>query len=1039
MTTDQKHLLTILLGVAMGILLSVLFWANPAFSATLSAWIPIPQRPLPAQSAPVHSPALELVPTQTLSQPVTLLPTLPESPVPLPTATTAPLPTPVLVQTLPPTDPTLLARSYPETFVLVPPIWAHADPPGAHEIVLFRHTFEVTEPTSLAELQIFADTRYEIWLDGKWIGRGPARFSCTLREYDIYPIDTLTPGSHQIAVLVQWAPNTRRSESNTPLLQARIQTYTPAGPLPLLQTGPDWKVFATSAWNLHAGLIHSWELIGPMEWLDFRALPQNWYTPGFPDFTWAKAVPVSLFANAAQNPTLASRVCAARDIPLPFIPAYQPRTIPLLTNLPLTPALAETGQLSPNRITIQPNLTENTASFTFNIIKPIVFTVEFLGVSSSVRITDTVQLDNLPLRWVPAGATRPDVWVGRLLVQPGLHTLTHRNLRAFPIFDVFTDGLQMTPPVIFPGHPGHRMLLSEPVANPQGFTPLAGPGLSIRVDQTPAYLILELPQIVHGRLSAEVLGPPGTIIDIGWDERKYQNTRPLPFPGLLHPQWSQVDSWILDGNTRELTTLDSRTGRYLVINIWGSGPVELRNLRVLEERYPTTPRGELTTTNPRLDQIWQIGVHTAQINMFDAYADPWRERGQWWGDAYITDRTNRVAFGETALLRRGLLYMADGLEDGVLTAYAPGGHGIHTLDYGMLWVQSLEAYYTLTEDHPLLAEVYPTLQTFMAHLQKKTSGGLLNIPRAHWSQSTYLDPRATLSRYGQSTAVNAIYYGTLQSAANLAEQMADADSAQQWRAQAETLRQQLNTKLYNPTEGRYAATLLFGRLYAPDPFAQAWPLAYDLVPETEVPRVVTALQELLSDHPQNPNLDIYGMNWVLEALARHGYISETLALLDQYYGYLLNAGATTWWETFKAHESYAATYSHGWGSSPTWILSTYLLGGRWTGPDAWAVRPALEGVASASGSIPIGQNQLTISWTVQSCSLINIEIRAPSHTTGELILPFTDAETITLNGVEVLQEGRNLLPELTTQPDGLHLSLTKRPEYRLTVVRPCPN
>jgi alpha-L-rhamnosidase len=781
-----------------------------------------------------------------------------------------------------------------------------------------------------------------------------------------------------------------------------------------------------------------------MEWLDFRALPQDWGVLNFTDTTWAKATQTSLFTQAIQNPTTATRGCVFRPLPPSFTPAYQPRSIPLLVNVPSLPALIEVGALSPGRLTFQAPFSEEASSYSFQVANPIVFTVEVLSLSATANLIDTVHLNGLPLTWLPAGGNRPGVWVGLLPVEPGIHTLTNQNLNAFPIFNVFTDGLQVAPPMIQPGHPGHRMLLADPVPDHTLVTVLPGPALNLRVEQTPAYLILDVGRVMYGRLSAEVLGPPGTLIDIGWDEKLYQPSnssgpgRPLPFPGHLHSNWSQVDSWIMDGNSHPLSTLDARVGRYIVINVWGNSPVEIRNLQVIEERYPTTPRGEFVSPDPLLNQIWHVGAVTAQLNMLDAYSDPWRERGQWWGDAYVVDRTNRVAFGDLALLRRGLLYMADGFEEGNPAAFAPSGREVHILDYGMLWVQSLEAYITLTHDEAFLMETYPVLKAFLNHLQAKTNAaGLLNITSAHWSQSTYLDSRATFNRHGQSAAVNAIYYGTLNSAANLADWMGDTPFAQTWRTQAEAVKEQVNAQLYLPEEGRFAATYLYGEFFAPSAYSQAWPLAYGLVPETEIPRVVAALREYVSSEPQKPTVDIYGMNWVLEALARNGYMNEALDLIRLYYGYMLEAGATTWWESFTAPERHETAQSHGWGSSPTWLLTTYLLGGRWTGPDTWEVRPALQGVTNLSGSLPIGEHDLLISWQVTSCSHAEIEIRAPSHTTGELVLPFTDVETLTLNGSDILEDNSPFLSEITVQADGLHIPLAGRPEYRFTVEHPC--
>jgi alpha-L-rhamnosidase len=1047
MNSKQKHILAILLGVEVGITLFFFFYTHPAISARIPGTQPVavPEAITePSASAPAATPTtapITLLPPETAPPPSQVVELISTEPPPAPdTIFLGPV-----TDTEPPDDPALLARSFPETFAQTPPIWSHNKRPVEHEIVLFRHTFDVNHPALITELQIFADTRYEVWLDGVWIGRGPARFSCTLREYDVYPLETLSPGRHLIAVLVQWAPNARRSESNTPLLQARIQNYTPEGAITLTQTGPDWNVLPATAWKQDADQIHTWELIGPMELLDLNFLPQHWMRPEFSDFIWAKAASTVPFITPARNKTPITQICAWRRIVSPYVPTYQPRSISLLASSPITPTIYEAGLLSPNRVMMQLDGPEKHYDLTFNAAKPVVFTIEVLVLSSSARITDTIQLDNLPLTWLPPGESRPDVWVGLSPVAPGPHTLTHNNVKAFPVFDVFTDGVQLSPQPILQGtHPGYRMLLAEPVPDDNILAPLTGQGIHVRVEQTPSYLVLELPRVTHGRLTLEVLGPPGTVIDIGWDEKLYNagqlHARPLPFPGSLHSYWSQIDSWVLDGNYREITTLDARVGRYILITIWGDGPVELHNLRVVEEHYPVALRGEFTSSNELLNRIWQVGVDTARINMTDAYADPWRERGQWWGDAYIVDRTNRVAFGQMELLHRGLMYMSNGFKNGYPVALAPHGLGNHMLDYGMLWVQSLEAYATLTQDQTFVAEIYPTLQAFLTYLEKKTNPNtrLLSVPVAAWSISTYIDTRAYYSRFGQSAAVNAMYYGTLHSAANLAEMLSDTASAEKWREQAENVKQQINAQLYMPNEGRYATTLLTQRIYAPDPYAQAWPLAYGIVPESEVPRVVAALLELLSTNPQNPNVDIYGMNWVLEALGRNGHIPEALALIERYYGYLLDAGATTWWETFTSSEQYDSARSHGWGSSPTWFLTTYVLGGRWTGPDSWVVRPALEGVASASGTLPIGEGEVSIAWEVQNCSLIEIEIRAPSHTEGELILPFADAEVLTLNGVIILKGENSLIEDVSVLADGIHITLSKRPQYSLTIERPCP-
>ena len=101
------------------------------------------------------------------------------------------------------------------------PIWA----PGPTEpgtVALFRRAFVVETPTGDVELGVLADTRYELWLDGDWIGRGPARFSIQRQEYDHYALGRLSPGTHHLAVLVHYAPNVRRSQDLGGGLQAGL-------------------------------------------------------------------------------------------------------------------------------------------------------------------------------------------------------------------------------------------------------------------------------------------------------------------------------------------------------------------------------------------------------------------------------------------------------------------------------------------------------------------------------------------------------------------------------------------------------------------------------------------------------------------------------------------------------------------------------------------------------------------------------------------------------------------------------------------------
>jgi alpha-L-rhamnosidase len=501
------------------------------------------------------------------------------------------------------------------------------------------------------------------------------------REYDVLPLGEMQPGDHLIAVLSQWAPNIRRSESVTPFLQARVQGLAEGSLHIVAHTDATWKALLADAWREDAALVHTSELIGPTELVDLRQIPSDWMSPGYSDDGWLMAV--------------------VKDVPEAV---YQPRSIPLLENVPITPTVTDAGLLSPGRELgeLLPSVSSSYV-FTFTVVTPTLFTVETLS-ETGLSLAGLVWLDGGQLAWEETGADRPDAYLASKPVVPGSHTL---SIPAVPsqglTFAISRQGILSNPlPFQQGAHAGRRLLLAEPVSQPDHVViSSSGAGVDLEFTTLPAYVVLDLDRVVHGRLVAEAGGPVGSVIDIGWDERLWLGARPLPYPGSLHDnRWNQTDSWVLDGTARKISTLDARAGRYILLAVWGGGPVQLGNIRVYEERYPVTQRGAFHSSDPLLDRIWEVGVDTLYPNMTDAYTDtPWRERGQWWGDAFVEDQINQVAFGDTMLLRRGLLFMEEAFVDGRPLAAAPNGRYCgYMLDYGMLWVQSLGDYWRQTGD-----------------------------------------------------------------------------------------------------------------------------------------------------------------------------------------------------------------------------------------------------------------------------------------------------------------------------------------------------
>ncbi len=446
------------------------------------------------------------------------------------------------------------------------PIWADTTLPGSNEVALFREPFTLSETLASAKLAIFADTRYEAWLDGAWVGNGPARFSRATHEYDLYNFGTLAPGPHIIAVLVQWAPNVRRSESTSPYLQAHIQGERGSQFFVIARTSPAWKSMRSDAWEENAAPVHSWGLIGPTELLDLSRLPANWMRPEYPDLDWPGAQVKDLSEQVVNSAQIAPLLdLSTHQLPdfkpelilseAQFSPAkitYRPRSIPFLERVPIQAKAIDAGLLSPGR-----NLAElvpplpNPYSLSFTALQNTSFNIETLY-TPDTPISSSIRLDGQVLNWMPAGHLRPDVYQASSPVLSGAHQLTFTEIPTQGLTFSISNTAQISASLPFAQglNAGRRLLLSKPESRPDLVQISGSQNLDVEFDDLPAYILLDLGRVIQGRVEAQVSGAAGAIIDMGWDERLLGGKRALPYPGSLHPQWDQVNSWILDGTTR---------------------------------------------------------------------------------------------------------------------------------------------------------------------------------------------------------------------------------------------------------------------------------------------------------------------------------------------------------------------------------------------------------------------------------------------------------------------------------------------------------
>jgi len=195
----------------------------------------------------------------------------------------------------------------------------------ANRYVYFRQRVEVTGEIAQASALVSADGRYQLFVNGQRIGRGPARCSPNWQYFDEFDLTPyLRPGVNVIAALAHsygrptawyelpgWE-HVRAFGCGGFFLQGEVMTAQGAN-LPL-DTGDHWRCLDSSAWqrDVPAGSL------GFIEIYDARLAPVGWTEVDFDDSDW----------EYAECLRVAGRNFAGDVIPFPvMIPSDIPRLI----------------------------------------------------------------------------------------------------------------------------------------------------------------------------------------------------------------------------------------------------------------------------------------------------------------------------------------------------------------------------------------------------------------------------------------------------------------------------------------------------------------------------------------------------------------------------------------------------------------------------------------------------------------------------------------------------------------------------------------
>jgi hypothetical protein len=961
-------------------------------------------------------------------------------------------------------------------------IWCSGEPVPQNFYLYCRKGFVLQGETAEATVDVTADSRYKLFVNGKFVGRGPVRCDQRWEYYDTYDLRPfLERGENVVSAIVHQygAPSHSYTVGRGGfLLQGEVRERN--GRAVRLDSDDSWRVLPAPPWDRESPrtcVAVMWQEI-----YDARKEPVGWQRARFDDAGWQQPMilgvpPVLPWENlvardipflleeerlpaAVVNSGLVDSAPLAVHLDIPKLlgrsdgqvaylfaylksPVEQQMSLavrgregmpPMMTRIWLNgegPAQVEGPPLGPTASAPVFKLRQgwNELLVKFGRFTPTWSWDLALGPSSGQSFT--------PIEWhtdTQGGAPSGQAWImgpygqGAPSGPPGFQGPGPFGTPFEPEKKIL--GRSPGSPVRIPGKivvldsggiKNVALLMAMEARHPQSTDKLRHVEKLLKPGNEPAlisttggngdpYVTLDFGREVAGFVRLRLNGVAGGIVDLGYCETLVDG-----HVDTLRDQWSFADRYIMRDGTQEWELFFWKGLRYLQLTFRNcSRPVELEAVKLLFTSYPVKYRGSFECSDPLLTKIWDVGRWTLQLCMHDGYEDcPWREQGQWCGDAQVELHSNYVTFGDIALGTKCLRQIAQSQnEDGALAADYPADTAVyptrHTVPSGIptfmaQWVSMLLDHYRYSGDAKLVSELYPNLVRVMGYLGRfRDDDGLLsNTPGfvfVDWSPGLMGSP---MESHAELTGMNCHYYRALLDAAALADLVGEKAQQNEWLGKAEKLKRAINERLWSEERGVYAHARSGGHLTPQLAVHDSVLAAYAGVASPE--RVSQSFANLFEK--SRPDVIQIGTPYFyffyLRALRGAGRHQEALDVTRRSYGKMLDAGATTWWEQFGGY----ASLCHAWSSAPNSDLSTEVLGMKLTeaGFKGFRVEPHPADLTWAKGVVPTPRGDVSINWKREG-SRFELNVTVPMEALVELSVPAKSLETSSLTSKTTAQK-----------------------------------
>jgi alpha-L-rhamnosidase len=570
---------------------------------------------------------------------------------------------------------------------------------------------------------------------------------------------------------------------------------------------------------------------------------------------------------------------------------------------------------------------------------------------------------------------------------------------------------------------------------------------------TPGVYIFDLGRNFAGWVRLRVQGPRGTTVRMRMGERLYpdgtlnpmtavagqikgmkEDGTPRGGPGAPEIAWQSNSYTLRGGGPEEYTPRFTFHGfRYVEVTGFPGKPT-LESIEGLRLNTDVEPAGSFSCSNDRFNRLHQMVQWTLLSNLFSVQSDcPGREKFQYGGDIVATSEMAIFGYDVASFYAKTVSDHRDAVRgEGWFTETAPyvgiaAGNYVEEagpISWGLahpLLMTQLHQYYG---DRQIIEQHFEAARTWVDLLDQHSDGRV--IDRCIGDHES-LDPNPV------ELIATAHFYLAASLVAGFAKILGRSGEEARYRQLALKIKDAFVERFLEPGTGSFGAGTQS---------TQATALHLGLAPEGEVERATQRMvDEVLVAHDGHIATGIFGTKYLLNALSTTGHADVAYQMVDEPtypgWGYMLERGATTLWETWAESDDVYSQNHPMFGSVGEWFYKC-LAGIRpeesAIGFDRFRIEPKLpEGLEWVEASYESVRGTIRSSWRLED-DLLYFDVEIPVNTTGVVQLPTRDPMSS--------QEGGRLLSEVSsirklpaTSPDAARFELGSG-RYSFTAVAP---